>query len=114
MTSRKHYRKESRYVSMVTAHVSSVQGVLDNMRYDRCVPLTEDDSRKLMRMHNGTADPIDHLVRFMRFAATDAPVTERRWASFGATVLDERDPGAAPLSDEEALTLLSALKACPR
>jgi hypothetical protein len=92
----KHYKKEPRYISIITVRCSSTRAVLDMMRYDSCFPATEDDSRKLERLidaphgHPGAPDDFN-VIKFIRCGRNDG-VTDDRWASFGCTVLDVKAP----------------------
>ena len=95
----KHYRKDSRFVSVVTVRVSSLSGLMDMLRYDRCCPFSEEDSSKLSKI-NGWEQcgglpptPLDRVVRLLRFSANELPATAGRWRSFNCEVLDERQPG---------------------
>lgn len=101
---KKHYKREMRYVSVLTVHVPSFDALLDMLRYDRCCPATEVESSRIERLIGNSSDPGDHIVRLVRFSPGDARASER-WRSFGCRVLDERSPKDAPLSDEEALRL---------
>lgn len=107
----KHYKKEPRYVSILTVRISSASSVIDMLRYDRCCPLDEDEASKLVRLisddqcGSSRATPADHVIRLMRFAKNVNPATTNRWRSFNCVVLDERSPEDAPLSDEEILNL---------
>lgn len=104
-------KRDVRYISVLSVWAPSAAALIDMLRYDRCCPLTEDESRKLWKLigdeRNGTntTTPIDHCVRLMRFAAADQPATEGRWRSFGARVLDERNPEDVQLLDGELLNL---------
>lgn len=101
----KKNRRETRYTSVLIVHVPSVESLIDMMRYDRCVPATEDESRKLWRMLGGETKPSDHLVKFHRFAAANTPATAERWKSFECAVLDERSTDEAQLTDDEIANL---------
>lgn len=70
------------YVSRVVVRCNRVP--LDMMRYDRCVPATEEDAHKLERVE-GTGEAVD--VTFVRFAMNPGPPTEARWPGFGGKVL---------------------------
>ena len=102
---RRIQRRETRYVSNLVVWVPSVESLLDMMRYDRCVPATEDESRKLWRILGHNASEADHFVRLTRYAAADTPATAERWLSFNCELLDERSPAAEQLTDAEILKL---------
>lgn len=107
----KHYRKESRYVSVLTVHVPSAMALVDMLRYDRCCPADEDQSRKIWRLigercGDDHATPMDHVITLHRFATSTLPATDRRWQSFQCTVLDERSPDDPPLTDAEVANLV--------
>jgi len=92
-------------LSVLVVYVPDVAALIDMMRYDRCCPATEDESRKLWRLLGETrggcdATPDDHVIRLSRFAAVNKPATEGRWRSYGCHVLDERSPDAEQLGDE--------------
>lgn len=96
---KKHYKRETRFVSVITVRYGSINGLLDMLRYDRCCPFSEDDSRKLSKV-NGyeqcggiTPNSTDYVVRLLRFSANELPATAGRWASFNCEVLDERQIG---------------------
>lgn len=110
----KRYKKETRYVSVLTVHVPDVQAFIDMLRYDRCCPATEDESRKIWRLLNEEAVAEDRIVRLHRFAANDLPATEGRWRSFGCRVLDERSPDIEQLTDAQALQILKFQQAVDR
>ncbi len=61
----------------------------DMMRYDNCVPATEEESGKLERIagHDPTLKPEDRIVEFRRFALVDKEPTIDRWRSFGCEVV---------------------------
>jgi len=111
----KRFREEPRYVSVLTVHVPDIMALIDMLRYDRCCPATEDESRKLWRLAGESrggedATGADRVIRLHRFASSDIPATDGRWRSFGCRVLDERSPDAEQLSDEEILKLAKGLK----
>jgi hypothetical protein len=56
------------YVSRVVVQCSSVP--FDMMRYDNCVPDSEEDAHKLERIAHHSASREDRRVTFRRFAAT--------------------------------------------
>ncbi len=102
---KKIQRKETRYVSNLVVYVPSIESLIDMMRYDRCVPATEDESRKLWRIQGGDASASDHYIRLTRYAAANTPATAQRWESFNCRLLDERSPDAEQLTDAEILKL---------
>jgi len=103
--------RETRYVTILTVHVPDAQAAFDMMRYDRCCPLTEEDSRRLWEISRigGSASTEDRIIRFMRFAAARNGCCRERWRSFACTVIDERSPLDQGMSDEQALIKLKAL-----
>lgn len=110
----KRQKREPRYISVLIVHVPDVMALIDMLRYDRCCPATEDESRKIWRLlgedrGGGDAKPEDHVIRLHRFAANDTPATEGRWHSFGCRVVDERSPDADQLSEAEAERLAKAM-----
>lgn len=107
----RQYRRETRYVSVLTVHVPDASALVDMMRYDRCCPADEDQSRKIERLINldkSSVDPTpsDHVIRLLRYAATANAATSERWRSFGCVVLDERSPDDIQLTDVEAECLV--------
>ena len=107
----KHYRREPRFVSIVSVHFESAESLIDMFRYDRCVPATEDDARKIIRtMSETTIVAADHVVQLIRYAANDLPATDGRWRSFGCRVLDERSPEAPPITEAEVLNLARVMR----
>lgn len=100
----KHYKKEPKFVSILTVRAAA-HGVIDMMRYDRCVPATEEDAYKINRIMQDLAKDDDRIIRLIRYAANDSKATSGRWESYGCLVLDERNPDDVPLSDEAALRL---------
>ncbi len=101
----KHFKKETRYVSILPVRAAA-HGIIDMMRYDRCVPATEEDAYKINRIMTDTAQPYDRIVTLIRYAANNLPATKARWESYGCQVLDERNPDDVPLSHEAALRLV--------
>jgi hypothetical protein len=97
----KKSRRQTRYTSSLVVHVCDAQGLIDMMRYDNCYPSTEEESYKIGRLINGSAEPADHFIRLTRVAGSDNPPTEGRWKSFRSTVIDYRDPETSPISDDE-------------
>lgn len=91
------YRKEQRFISIVTVYASSAESLIDMMRYDSCYPSTEEDAYKIGRLmtRDGSAD--DHIVTLIRCARNDLPATKGRWKSFNCIVLDERHPETSPM-----------------
>ena len=110
---KKFCKKESRYVSVLVVHVAGAEALIDMLRYDRCVPATEVESHKIMRLMTDNygarraEDEVarDRVIRLIRYAANDNPATKGRWESFGCRVLDERNPEAEQLTEAEALNL---------
>lgn len=100
----KHYKKESRYVSILTVRAAA-HGIIDMMRYDRCVPATEEDAHKINRIMQDNAQDEDRIVTLIKYSASGHKATAERWASYGCMVLDERNPDDVPLSMEAALRL---------
>lgn len=98
----KHFKKETRYLSVLTVKIN--QNVLDMMRYDRCVPYSEEDAHKIMRVDAGVGGSIDQLVRFLRLSANPDHASPR-WASYGCTVLDERSPDDVQLTADQIVRL---------
>lgn len=100
-------RRETAYVSQLLVFAHSLQGLFEMMRYDRCFPATEDESRKMMKLLPlaGDKQPSDHYIRLIRVAMNANPPTDRRWESFNCRVLDVRSPAEPPISDEEIKTL---------
>lgn len=94
----KHYKKESRYISVITVRVSSTRAALDMMRYDSCWPATEEDSRKLEQLidaprgREGLDGPDFNIVNFIRAGRNDSGATDGRWASFGCEVISVKAP----------------------
>lgn len=112
-------RKEARYVSVLVVRVPDVMTLIDMLRYDRCCPATEDESRKIWRLlgsYRGGDEPTsaDHVIRLHRFSASVLPATQGRWESFGCRVIDERSPDAPQLTDDEALRLAEVMIAKQR
>lgn len=77
------------------------------MRYDRCFPADEDQSRKMNKLLPlaGDKQPSDHYIRLIRVARNANPPTDGRWESFNCRVLDIRSSTETPISDEEIKTL---------
>lgn len=74
------------YVQRVVVQISSVP--YDMMRYDNCVPATEQDAGKLERVAGGYSDdPADRVVEFRRFARTPGGPTADRWRSFNCEIV---------------------------
>jgi hypothetical protein len=107
----KKFKKDTRYVSVLTVHVSSAEALIDMMRYDSCFPASEADSHKIERLMRHDADADDHIVRLKRVDCTDGEPTIGRWRSFNCTVLDWRNPDSSPLTIEEARNLLKIARA---
>ncbi len=107
----KKQKRETRYVSVLVIYVPDAMALIDMLRYDRCCPATEDESRKIWKLigENGRggadAAPSDHVIRLLRFAASDVSATDGRWRSFGGRVIDERSPEADQLDDAAILKL---------
>lgn len=99
----KSFKKEARYISRVIAHVPGADALVEMMRYDRCVPESEEESHKVIRMMNGSATADDHVVSLIRYAPSDVGPSEGRWRSFGCTVLCVQHPeDAAPTREQLA------------
>lgn len=105
---RKHYKRETRFVSVLTVHVPDARALIDMLRYDRCCPATERESAKIERLMDRRAEPADRIIRLLRFGPSGEPATEGRWRSFACRVLDERSPDDVQLTDAEALALVKA------
>lgn len=76
------------YVQRLKVHCLDVP--YDMMRYDHCVPRTEQDAGKLERIGSRgefKSTPEDHVVEFQRYALTPNPPTIERWKSFCCEVL---------------------------
>lgn len=106
----KHYRRQTRYVSIVTVHVPSADALYDMLRYECCCPDSEAESQKISAISWSSTsaragEPLDHVIRLRRFAPSEYRTNADRWRSFGCTVLDERSPEQAPLTDVEILNL---------
>lgn len=106
----KRYKREARYISVLVVHVPDVMALIDMLRYDRCCPASEDESRKIWSLlgekrGGGDAKPEDHVIRLLRYSANDMPATDGRWRSFGCRVLDERSPEVEQLSEIDAINL---------
>lgn len=74
------------YITKVVVRVSGQP--IDMMRYDRCVPFTEEDSGKLYRVvtHNKpTAE--DFRITFLRYSLNPGPPTIERWRSYNCEVI---------------------------
>ena len=110
--SKKHYRRETRFVSILLVHIPDLAALLDMLRYDRCVPFDQDETAKLYRLlgerdggGRGKSTLKDHIIRLIRYASNDSPTPVGRWESYQCTVIDERSPDEVPMSDEDALRL---------
>lgn len=97
-------KKESRYVSLVAVAING-PGVIDMLRYDTCVPATEEDAHKIARVVAYEGEPGDRLVVLRRFAANADGPTEGRWRSFGCRVLAVRHPDDSPWTAAELTNL---------
>jgi hypothetical protein len=82
-------KKETRYISTFRVRVSGIQSVIDMMRYDSCYPASEIESRKLIRIANGSAKEEDRIVSFTRAGRGDSGPTVRRWNSFNCEILED-------------------------
>lgn len=102
----KKYKKETRYVSVLTVHIPAASALIDMMRYDRCCPMTEADSAKIERLMSRRGEPMDHVVRLYRYSANPDFATKDRWASFSCVVLDERNPDESPPTDADVRNML--------
>lgn len=78
--------KRSYYVYLLKAKIRRVP--FDMMRYDRAVPNTEMDAKKLERVADGQARDIDYYVQFRVYSSKKLTAAHPRWASFGVEVLD--------------------------
>lgn len=76
------------YASRVVVRIEEGGRVpFDMFRYDSCVPDTEEDSRKLGRIADGTAASDDYTVTLRRYAPNANPPTNERWRGFGGKVV---------------------------
>jgi hypothetical protein len=71
---------------------------IDMLRYDRATPKSEGDSHEISNslthhFYRGV-DGKDQTSFFMVTLISEKPPTERRWASFGWTVLSEKNDPA--------------------
>lgn len=110
MATKKHCRRESRYVSILVVYVHDARSLIDSLRYDRCCPATEVESGKILRLMSENDDFPDHVIRLHRFGASEMPADADRWRSYGCRVLDERSPEAEQLTDAQILDLARALR----
>ncbi len=84
-------KPEKYYVQRLRVRVMSPP--FDMMRYDRCVPRTEEDASKLYRItgvarcDTARATPEDHIIEFLRYTPIDGPPTVARWRSFACEIL---------------------------
>lgn len=83
-------RRQTCFLHTLRVRVSEIQGVLDMMRYDHCVPYDQENARKLMRLANNTAQPEDLVVEFLRFGFNDNGPCIDRWRSFNCEILEVR------------------------
>lgn len=104
-------RRETRYVSVLTVHAPDAYSLIEGMRYDRCCPANEDESRKINKLISGDATGEDCIITLYRYAAAPTPATAGRWSSFGCVVIDERIPDSAPLTLDEARGILTYARA---
>lgn len=108
MTRIKLQRREVRYVSVLTVHALSGNGLIEGMRYDRCCPYNESESHKISRLVLGrSASDDDRIIALLRFSSSPTPATAQRWRSFSCTVIDERDPEAGLLLLDDARKMLA-------
>lgn len=108
---KKTSKKEQRYVSVLTVLASTVDALVDMMRYDGCFPYLEDDVRRIQAMAHDEimpGDPTGRVVRLTRVSASGESATEARWRSFGCVVLDERRPDVDQLTQAEIAARVAA------
>lgn len=105
MSKLKKYKKDSKYVSYMVVQVGELYSLIDMMRYDRCCPAEESESRKIQALGDHTATASDRLIRLIRYGATPDPAFAR-WKSFGASVLYVGSPDDGFPSDDVILGLL--------
>lgn len=108
---KKTSKNELRYVSIITVLVSTVDALVDMMRYDGCFPHLEDDVRRIQAIAHGEilpGDPTERVVRLTRVSAGGDAATEARWRSFGCVVLDERRPDVDQLTHAEIVARVAA------
>jgi hypothetical protein len=89
MSNTKQPRAEKIYVTRVIARIGVIP--YDMMRYESCVPASDDDVHKLERLASLTSSADDHLLTFVRFSRNPGPPTVERWRSFGSDVKAWRD-----------------------
>lgn len=85
MTTYKTKKAQKIYLFRLTVRCSSVP--YDMMRYDRCVPDSEEDAHKLERIASGNAVVGDRIVTFVQYCKTNMGPTLGRWPGFGGQVL---------------------------
>lgn len=100
-------QRQNRFVSLMSVHAASAHAVIDVMQRDGCCPAYEAESAKIERLMGGDANPEDHFVRLLRYAATDDPPDEATWRTLGCEILDERNLDMAGPSDAELTHLAS-------
>jgi hypothetical protein len=83
-------RRQRCFLHTIRARVSEIQGVLDMMRFDHCVPYDQESMRKLQRLAAHTDSPDDHVVEFLRFGFNENGPSFDRWASFSCEILEVR------------------------
>lgn len=100
-------QRQNRFVSLMSVHAASAHAVIDVMQRDGCCPAYEAESAKIERLMGGDANPEDHFVRLLRYAASDDPPDEATWRTLGCEILDERNLDMAGPSDAELTHLAS-------
>lgn len=101
----KKYLKDSKFVSLMVVQVGELYSLIDMMRYDRCCPAEEGESRKIQALGDHTATAEDRLIRLVRYGSTPNP-DFARWRSFGARVLYVGSPNDGFPSDEAVRGLI--------
>lgn len=87
MTTRQKQMKDV-YGSRVKVHVwGTGASLMDMLRYDNCVPDTEEEAHKLARVIEDSPREGDRTITFRRFARTPGPPTIDRWPGFGGKVI---------------------------
>ncbi len=100
------FKKDSKYVSLMVVQVGELYSLIDMMRYDRCCPAEEGESRKIQALGDHTATAADRLIRLIRLGSTPDP-DFARWKSFGARVLYVGNPDDGFPSDADIARLLT-------
>lgn len=101
-------RKRSRqpaFVSLVSVSAASAESVIRVMQLEHCCPFQEVDSHKVEAIGRRGAQPIDRLVRLLRFAPSDVAPADSACREIGCDVLDERSPLDPGPSDNELANL---------